>query len=308
MRILLTGGSSFTGLWFARSLAARGHTVVAPLRGRDYSGLRAARVSELRRVVEVIEDCPFGSPQFLDVVAANDWDVLCQHAARTGDYRNPDFDVVGAVADNTNNLGAVLKAMASRGLAAVIVTGSVFEQDEGAGETPLRAFSPYGLSKGLTWQYFRFLCATMGVPVAKFVIANPIGPFEEPRFCNYLMQTWFKGETPAVRTPDYVRDNIHVDLLAAIYAQYVESVATGKAAATLRPSFYVETQGAFASRFAREVSVRLGLPCPLALLEQQDFSEPRVRINTDRVDISKLGWSESAAWDAEANFYKNARS
>ena len=45
MRILLTGGSSFTGLWFARSLAAKGHTVVAPLKGSDYSGLRGERVS-----------------------------------------------------------------------------------------------------------------------------------------------------------------------------------------------------------------------------------------------------------------------
>ena len=111
VRILLTGGSSFTGLWFARSLAARGHTVVAPLRGSDYSGLRGSRVAELRRVAEIIEDCPFGSDRFLDLAGTGSWDLLCQHAAQTGDYRNPDFDVVGAVADNTKNLVAVLKKM-----------------------------------------------------------------------------------------------------------------------------------------------------------------------------------------------------
>jgi UDP-glucose 4-epimerase len=307
MRILLTGGSSFTGLWFARSLSAKGHTVVAPLKGRDYSGLRAARVAELHRVAEVIDDCPFGSPRFLDVVGTHSWDVLCQHAARSGDYRNPDFNILGAVTENTNNLNVVLKSMVSRGMAAVIVTGSAFEQDEGSGESPLRAFSPYGLSKGLTWQYFRFLGEMMDLRVAKFVIANPFGPYEEPRFCNYLMQSWFKGEVPAVRTPQYVRDNIHVDLLAAIYADYVESVASGKAPATLHPSFYVESQGAFASRVAKEISDRLAMPCPLTLLEQQDFSEPRVRINTDRVDVSKFSWSERAAWDAEVEFYNRSR-
>ena len=47
VRILLTGGSSFTGLWFARSLAARGHTVLRRSGASDYSGLRGERVAEL---------------------------------------------------------------------------------------------------------------------------------------------------------------------------------------------------------------------------------------------------------------------
>ena len=47
----------------------------------------------------------------------------------------------------------------------------------------------------------------------KFVIPDPF--FEEPRFYNYLVQSWLKAEVPAVRTPLYVRDNIPVDLLAS---------------------------------------------------------------------------------------------
>jgi nucleoside-diphosphate-sugar epimerase len=306
VRILLTGGSSFTGLWFARSLAAAGHAVVAPLKGTisDYSGLRGERVAALRRVVEVVEGCPFGSAAFLDLSSNGSWDLLCHHAALTGDYRNPDFDILGAVAENTHHVVDVLKPMLARGLAGVVLTGTVFEQDEGAGDAPLRAFSPYGLSKGLTWQYYRYLSQTMNFRLGKFVIPNPFGPFEEPRFCNYLVQTWFKGEVPAIRTPLYVRDNIHIDLLAASYAAFAGAVPAQTGLIKLNPSFFVESQGAFANRFATDMAPRLGIACPITLLQQSEFGEPMVRINTDRVDGAAFGWNEAAAWDAEAEFYK----
>jgi nucleoside-diphosphate-sugar epimerase len=303
VRILLTGGSSFTGLWFARGLSANGHTVIAPLKGSDYSGLRGRRVAELRQVAEVIEECPFGSSRFLDLVVADSWDLLCQHAARTGDYRNPEFDVSAALAENTHNLSAVLRAMQDRGLRGVLVTGSIFEQDEGAGNAPLRAFSPYGLSKGLTWQCFRFFSEIMDFSLGKFVIPNPIGPFEDPRFCNYLIQSWFKEEVPTVRTPLYVRDNIHVDLMAAAYASFAERLPSRRGVTRLNPSYYVETQGAFAHRFAAEMEPRLGIACPIILLDQKEFTEPTVRVNTDRIDGTPFGWSENLAWDAEAEFY-----
>jgi nucleoside-diphosphate-sugar epimerase len=280
--------------------------VVAPLKGSfgSYSGLRGERVTELKRIVEVVDNCPFGSASFIDLASTGNWDLLSQHAARTGDYRNPEFDVLGAVAENTHNLVAVIRAMSTRGLGGVVLTGSIFEQDEGAGDAPLRAFSPYGLSKGLTWQFYRFLSQTMGFPLGKFVIPNPFGPFEEPRFCNYLIQSWFKGEVPTVRTPLYVRDNIHVDLLAAAYASFVNKVPAQKGVIRLNPSFYVESQGAFAARFATEMAPRLGIACPVTPLLQTEFGEPMVRINTDRVDGAAFGWSEAAAWDAEAEFYK----
>ncbi len=310
MRILLTGASSFTGLWFARKLALAGHTVVAPLKGARsaYSGLRGERVTQLSSIVEVIDECPFGSPAFIDLAGAGTWDLLCQHASRVGDYRNPDFDVTAAVAENTNNLADVLKTMSKRGMAGVVLTGSVFEPDEGAGESPLRAVSPYGLSKGLTWHYYRFLSETMGFTLGKFVIPNPFGPYEEPRFCNYLIRSWIKGEVPTVRTPLYVRDNIPVDLLASAYAAFAGELPARRGQVKLNPSHYVESQGAFTARVAAEMSPRLGIDCPFTLLEQNEFDEPKVRINTDRLDGAALGWSESEAWDAEADFYRDRAS
>ena len=109
-----------------------------------------------------------------------------------------------------------------------------------------------------------------------------------------------------MRTPLYVRDNIHVDLLAKAYANFAESVPAHRGITKFNPSGYVESQGAFAQRFAAEMSSRLGIACPVTLLQQEDFTEPMVRINTDRVDGAELGWSETSAWDAEAEFYRPA--
>lgn len=306
MRVLLTGGSSFTGLWFARSLAAAGWTVVAPLKSAvaKYSGLRAERVAELGRVAEIVANCPFGEKCFNDLVKSRTWDLFCQHAAKVSDYRSPDFDVVGAVAENTNNLVGILKALCAQGCGAMILTGSVFEQDEGSGSAPLRAFSPYGLSKSLTWQIYRYYCGVVGLRLGKFVIPNPFGPYEEPRFCSYLIQGWLKGETPAVRTPLYVRDNIHVGMLGMAYVAFAADVCSQPATLRFNPSGYVESQAAFAHRLAAEMAPRLGVRCPVKLLDQTDFDEPLVRVNTERADRGAIGWDETAAWDAIANYYK----
>jgi UDP-glucose 4-epimerase len=307
MRALLTGASSFSGYWFAAKLNAAGFEVVAPLRGSPstYEGVRGERVQRLAAVATLLPDCSFGSPSLLELVSNERFDVLCHHAARVTDYRSLDFDIVQALAENTNNIRPLLERMRGNGLKAVVFTGSVFEANEGAGNWPMPAFSPYGLSKGLTSEVIRHWCIYLEVPFSKFLIANPFGPFEEPRFCAYLIKTWRAGKLAEVRTPAYLRDNIHVDLLALAYAQFVRRVAETSACEKFGPIGYAETQGAFTERFATEIRSRMGWECGVRLLQQTDFSEPLMRINTHPIDSGALGWSESAAWDAIAEFYRS---
>jgi UDP-glucose 4-epimerase len=304
VRILLTGASSFTGYWFAHALAAAGHHVVAPLqRAQDaYSGVRGERVARLARVAEIVWCAPFGEPGFISLLDAS-FDVLCHHAAVVTDYRSPDFDVAAALRENTRNFQPIVRAMSAKGLRAVVLTGSVFEEGEGAGEPPLRSFSPYGVSKSATASVVRYWCQAFGVPLGKFVIPNPFGPLEEPRFSNYLVNTWRKGEIAQVRTPRYIRDNIHVTLLAKAYRSFVDSLANEAGPDRFGPSGYVETQGDFALRCARELGPRLGLQARVELLEQTDFSEPLMRVNTQPLDGRALSWSEARSWDELADFY-----
>jgi nucleoside-diphosphate-sugar epimerase len=308
VRILFTGASSFTGSWFVRELAARGHEVVATMtqRSEDYEGLRGERVRRIEQSAHVRYGCSFGSPKMDALIGSGAWDVLCHHGARVGDYQSPDFDVLAAVGANTRNLPSVLARLVERGCRCVILTGSFFERGEGAGLDDRPALSPYGLSKAVTADLVRFYANRAGTSLGKFVIPNPFGPWEEPRFTSYLAHSWLAGEIPTVSAPAYVRDNIHVSLLTLAYVAFVESLPDDGRLHRVNPSGYRETQGAFARRMARELEPRLGIACPVELAEQVEFSEPRVRVNTDDLDREALGWSEKVAWDELADWYQKA--
>ena len=307
MKILFTGGSSFTGAWFVRELAAAGHEVTAIFRqpADEYADpVRRHRVAMASEVSRAVHGCSFGDETFLGLIGDGGWDLIGHHAADVTNYKSADFDTVAALANNTHNIRKVLAAAKAAGCRRVLLSGSAFEGGEGSGSQGLPHFSPYGLSKALTAEVFRFECASAGIGLGKFVIPNPFGAYEEPRFTGYLMKNWFAGNTPNCSSPLYVRDNIHVSLLAKAYARFAGEVPAADFA-RLSPSGYAESQGAFTLRLAQEMRPRLGLPCPVELKKQVDFPEPRVRVNTDPAEVYVSGWDESAAWDDMARFYRD---
>lgn len=317
MKILMTGASSFTGCHFVRRLSDAGHTLTATFtrdRGSSYMDEpRRHRVAMASDAAIPVWGCRFGDEAFLELCRRERFDAICHHAAEVTDYKREDFDVPAALAANTRRAREVFEALAAGGCRRVVLTGSVFEGGEGAGSEGLPHFSPYGLSKSLSNQALRFHAERAGFHVDKFVVTNPFGPYEEPRFTSFLIKSWAKKQTPIVKTPAYVRDNIHVDLLAASYAAFVADPPEAPKASDahvapgfrrLTPSGYVETQGAFAERFAAAMRERLGLPCELELAKQTEFPEPKVRLGVDVPDADALGFDESAAWDELADYYR----
>jgi hypothetical protein len=75
------------------------------------------------------------------------------------------------------------------------------------------------------------------------------------------------------------------------------------AVSKINPSGYVESQGDFAIRFAREISKRTGFECLLELEEQVVFEEPVFRTNFDVGHRIMDNWNESEAWDELAEYY-----
>ena len=306
MNILFTGASSFSGYWFVQELLHTGHNVTAALSlpPTAYNGLRGQRLTALPTTCVKKFSTPFGSPAFMQLIKQQPhWDILCHHAACVRNYKSPSFNAVAALKENTRNATAVLKQLKQRGCQRIVLTGSFFESGEG-GIRQAAALSPYGLSKSLTTAYFRYYALQEKWSLGHFVIPNPFGPMEEPRFIAYLMRNWKDAAIANVNTPNYLRDNIHISLLAKAYAQFVNTLPVNAGFSRLRPSGYVETQGEFTRRFAREMRKRLSLPCQLKLAKQTDFNEPMKRINNQPLDSKALAWSEKKAWDDIAQFYR----
>lgn len=306
MRILFTGASSFTGAWFVRELAAAGHQVTAILGAKpgDYAEpLRRARAAWAAEACETVVGPRFGDDAFLALLRSRPFDLIAHHGANVTGYKSPDFDAAAALAANTRNIAVVLEALKQGGGRRFLLTGSVFEGGEGAGSEGLPDFSPYGLSKAFTARMISDHCRHAGVHFGKFVIPNPFGAWEEPRFTGYCMRAWLKGETAVCAFPLNVRDNIHVGLLARAYARFAEGLPGEAGASKLNPSGYAESQGAFTLRLAAAMRSRLGRPCAVVLQRQSAFPEPMVRVNTDLIRPGDCGFDEETAWDQMAAYY-----
>ena len=165
------------------------------------------------------------------------------------------------------------------------------------------------MSKRLTFELLRYWGDVVGAPVSKFVIANPFGPFEEARFVAHAVETWAKGEAVEVGTPNYLRDNIHVDLLALAYAQFVGEAGAGTRGAAARPlRLHGDARRLRAAPCARTRAPARRRGAGRRSPSSGSFAEPQARINTDLIDAAALGWREDKAWDALAGFTAAAAS
>lgn len=304
MRVLLTGASSFTGAWFAQTLAARGHDVLCALRGPAASGSDALR----RFRMAMLEDCavaelaPFGTEAFLALLEERaPFDVLALHGWAGGDHRRLDLPVDDAVAATTFRLTRVLDGLARAGGRVVLLTGTVFESGEGSLDPETPALNRYGLAKSLIREWVRHAVAEAGLHLHRFVIPHPIGPGDKPGLVAELAQAWLAGRPAVLRSPATVRDLVPVDLLALDYARYCEAAVAREAAAVRRPSGEIATLAEHAEQIATRLRPRWDRPC---LIEARDgaAAEPR-RVNREPCAPSHPDWSAERFWDRLAAFH-----
>lgn len=308
MKIFFTGASSFSGYWFVQALVKKGHDVHAVFTKKelnDYSeeGFYRQRVSRLLNLVNPIWNSSLGQDTFFEALQNHSWDAICLHGAAVSNHKSAAFPVMESLATNINGYQDFLKLMPEIGNPHIVATGTYFEANEGTGSERLDNFSPYALSKRLTWDYMEFFAQETTAKLSKFVMPNPFGEFESKGFTSYLVKNWMNGLVPSVRTPDYVRDNIPVSLLAKCYEGFVSSLGPESVASKFNPSGFVSSQGEFAQRFANEMLPRLKIPCPLEFMKQVDWNEPRIRINCDSAFKFCPDWNQTQFWDGLASWY-----
>lgn len=305
MRALLTGASSFTGAWFARALERHGIAVTLLTRTplATHEGLAARRLAMAAGTAEALVDrCRPGDALFRETLRARGpYRLLCLHGAETRDHRSPGFDVEAAVRGNLEGTDEALAAFAEAGGSAVLVTGSIFEADEGDGSACRGAFSPYGLAKTLTWHHLRYRAERLGLAVGKFVVPHPFGPLEKPGLTSSVAAAWLRGETPELCQPYLVRDFVHVDYLAEAYARFARDLACAQGLLRCAPSLHVETVGGFVGRMARALGPRLGCECRFrSLWPVEPSGEPAMRFNTDPLPELAGAWPFALSWDRYA--------
>jgi len=324
MKILFTGASSFTGMHFVHAMLKAGHEVHCTFSRAslfDYSSHEQNRISTFLQHTHNRFSSPFGSPFFFEEFKGK-FDVLCLHGTKgqSAGHDTSDFDVMGAVLDNTWHASSVMEAAKKAGVKKVVLTGTYFEKWGGMLHSRSNcqpAKNTYALSKTLTSDIIKFYCDEQDITFAKFIISNPFGPYENNRFTTQAAMTWLSGKHYTVLFPDPIRDNIHVSILAKCYAKFLMDNDDK----ILAPRGYQGSQGEFALKFAKEMKPRLGVPCPLdfavshkntsgmadfrgnTTYPEEYLKQPDVIINGENYKPNE--WSEATAWNALAEYYKS---
>lgn len=308
MKVLLTGASSFSGLWIAKALHESGHEIVAPLKQEKeaYGSIRRMRVDILQSISDVYFATPWQSLRFKELLITEKFDAFLHHGADIKNYNDQNYDIMNSINLNAAGFSELIQIFSKNRGRYFISTGSIFESQKYDDMNVDLAVTPYGLAKSLTNLIFQHLSIWSGLSFGRVVVSAPFGPYEESRFSWSLVNAWLDGNVGIVRTPKYVRDNIPAPLLGLAYAKFLQSITLKPMGAYItRPMGFVGTQSSFARRLAEELGPRLGLECRIFENDQFSFDQPKSILNTD-LSIPQ-DWNKTRFWDSYADYYLKIR-
>ena len=297
MRVLLSGISSFTGMHIAEQLALSDHAVVGTITQplSHYTGHKKIRIQRLS-AIQIAENTPFGSDSFIRLIQQFRPEVYIHHGFNTTGYQDTDFPIEERVALAVNNLKSCTQMLIENGCKGVIYSDSIFAGTGAVDCNGSVPFSSYGIAKKKVGDLVSQRCSEAGLLFWRQVIPNPIGPFDNFKLLQYVFERWSNGQTPVITTPDLVRDNIPVVLLAKDYLRLIEEIRLGQGGIS-NPSGWACTVKDLVNRAAAEWRLQTAQVTPIRL-EPQCTQQPQTLVNTDPIWDRNPNWSERPFWSS----------
>lgn len=284
-RVVVSGISSFTGLWVATALAGEGYDVVGFCTRpnlESYDGLARIRLDQVLKAGVTLE---FGISS--DDGTMSRWfsrqssTYFVYHHHFMTNFRSPQYDLERARQVGINALPELVEALKQCGVKGVIYSSTYFDQAS-------KEVSPYGYSKREVWNKLESLCKDANIPVSKVVIANPIGPFEnEDRVIPQMILASLERKPFEMRSPSGFSYPIPVTELAESYTRAMAELSKGVArvfSPSLGPMSNRElAQTALQELIERRLEIR---PCELRfgseVAPKFEFTEANVSCNWTR--------------------------
>jgi len=200
---LITGGAGFIGSHLADRLVAEGHSVVI------VDNLVKGKVERLAGAIAAgatMIEMDITSTEIDGVFEQHKPDLLFHLAAQSAvrpSVEDPVFDARVNVLGTVNLLQAAQKAGSKRILFASSGGAIYGEVEEPATESnPKFPDSPYGISKKIVEDYFRYFRAEYGLDYMAMALANVYGPRQDPfgeaGVVAIFSRRMLNGETPLI--------------------------------------------------------------------------------------------------------------
>lgn len=305
--LLLTGVSSFTGFWFAKKLRAKGFNIICPLpRSKgDYFDIKSIRIQNLEDDITLVFDCPIGSKKFKALLNKK-YEAICLHAAHVTDYQSSKFDLLFSLTQNLNDIEYILEQSMDNGTKSIIWTSSIFEDVIDKNDEDFDYYKvpwlKYALSKKTSYTIVKHLALSIGLNFVRFVIPNPFGPFEDQKLCFHLTKSLMQGNDFIIKTPDYVRDMIHIEKLAEIYVKQIlhRNETSFK---ECRPSEYRMKIFDFAKLLTSKYNRFHNTDHEIGKIKQDIFNEPLELLNSEFKSASRKSKDNDDLWHNYFGFY-----
>lgn len=219
MKIFVTGATGFLGRAFCRAAAASGHEVLALCRAAD-----AGLPEDCRVLTGSLEEIPWPEVERFAPEAA----LHLAWLATPGVYlQSPLNDSLVSQSDQ------LFQGLIRSGAGFIAGTGTCIEYAPSPDPlredvSPIAPTFPYSRAKVTTWENLQALSRDSGVAVSWLRVFYPYGEGEHPgRMPSALIRKLSAGEVLELRTPDSVKDYIHVTDAAAAMLTALEHRIVG---------------------------------------------------------------------------------